>query len=281
MRGLLLTLALLAFACSTAGLRGTASSASSAAGLLAQDLSNRVRILERPIFAFNYSRGEPRSSESAIRKHLETTAAYYGDTTVGETGVAMPGLYLAVDPLASREFGGMGTDWLLYRLELPQGLRYVDISLTSSDRLPEHIVKALAAEGCVATGEYLDRFDYSALLKQNPGPACRRIAKAALDAHGATALAYSYAAYNPQGCAGTRQLAIILFELTALTSASIRELSVATPLPSSAASEERFIEQLFAETGYQGWRLWPALDGKPIDQAKFAGWKKARILNCQ
>jgi hypothetical protein len=182
------------FGCSSPGQRQPASESApiNSANLIASDLSDRVQILNSSVYAYNYLSGVPLRRTSAIWPALRRRASRYLDTSQGKLNLDIPGLYLALDPTSTREFGGKGPNWLLNRVELPAGLRYLDISKTGYDPLPTEIVKALAADGCVPTDEYKSHFNYSDLLKQNLGPTCRKIGQAALKSLNVQALGYSY-----------------------------------------------------------------------------------------
>jgi len=72
-----------------------------------------------------------------------------------------PGLYLAVDPVATNEYGG-GSSWVLMQLHFPKGLRIMDIRRDGSMNFPLKVQRALISLGCPK--EWLTSANYSSSL---------------------------------------------------------------------------------------------------------------------
>jgi hypothetical protein len=282
----MLFLSAFVFGCSTVGARKVASSGSSAASLIAADLSAQVAALSTPVYAYSYTSGTPLGSSTLVWQDLSTVEAKYLDLSTGKIQNDLPGLYLALDPISSREFGGPNSNWLLYRIELPRGFRYLDISKLDYAPLSQNIVTALAAEGCIPTGEYLAHFNYSALLKQNLGPTCRQIGIQALRQMNVQALGYSYSAISFPNCISSHAMAFIAFNLTGISASSAAEFSLSTENQNPVQNEELFTEHLFVESNwtttllYNQGRLWPDLDSIAVDGNSYLAWKKSHLLNC-
>lgn len=281
--------------CATSGTRKIASESLASVAAISDELAIYVETLGRPVYAYHYSVGAPRESSAAIWKNLNQASSAYLNLDAGEPYGILPGLYLALDPLASREFGGTSTNWLLYRLELPKGLRYLNISGIEDEPLSEDIKKVLAKDGCVLSGEYLKyprSFSYGTLLKQNLGPVCRRIGQEVYRSLGVQALAYSYVVMSSSDCSDSNSLAFILFDTTGVTPEAVREFSGLIPVQSQYKGEQLFTEELFLEDqgsghGYfaenlpHGGRLWPDLDSATIDRQAYKSWKRGHLMNCQ
>ncbi len=277
---------MIVFGCSTLGARKVASSSSPAADLIAADLSAQVVTLGGPIYTYNYTSGTPFGTPSAVWQDLTAVAAKYMDLSAGKIQNDLPGLYLALDPISSREFGGPNANWILYRIELPSGFRYLDISKLDYNPLSQNIVTALAAEGCVPTGEYATHFNYSALLKQNLGSTCRQIGIQAFKQMNVQALSYSYTVTSFPNCTSNHAMAFVVFDLAGLSASSAIEFSLSTENQNIAQTEELFTEQLFVESAwktallYNQGRLWPDLDSVGVDSNAYLAWKKSHLFNC-
>jgi hypothetical protein len=67
-----------------------------------------------------------------------------------------PGLYAAVDPVATRSYGGIGTTWVLVQIRLPIGFTIFDLKRDGGDTPPANsaLFNALDKAGCPTNWEY-------------------------------------------------------------------------------------------------------------------------------
>lgn len=148
--------------------------ASTELGEVARFARSYMHSLQRSIYTYHYV---PRAvtgiraessltlADPAVASYLRRTIEGYWDENSVGSGDA-PGFYLAVDPFASRHFG-RGPDWLMFRVELKEGLKVLDLRemhAGGKDRIPDEVQKKLAEAGC----PYQDFYLYLFRKKQNP-----------------------------------------------------------------------------------------------------------------
>jgi hypothetical protein len=81
---------------------------------------------------------------------------YTDPSDPGSGNMFGPGLYAAVDPVATRNYGGAGTDWVLVQIQLPVGFAMFDLNRDGGDTPPASgpMIDALQKADCPTSWDY-------------------------------------------------------------------------------------------------------------------------------
>jgi hypothetical protein len=123
------------------------------------ELKSRIHKVSTPFYTYHWQRLSPgqtdpsQLSQAQLYKEIVRAIGLQKQQYVKGGGYD-GGYYVALDPVASRTFGGTpgATDWSLTRIEVPVGFRYLDIAQTvdimefpdaASTEFANHALKAL------------------------------------------------------------------------------------------------------------------------------------------
>lgn len=113
-----------------------------------QELSSRMSVLNRELVTFRYetkNQFEPQSISDVVSRIKGWPERFY-DKKVLTSDIAGPGTYLAVDPFASRSFGGTAPQ--LYVLTLRKGINILDLNSPNTPAESTLFKKAQAILQC-------------------------------------------------------------------------------------------------------------------------------------
>jgi hypothetical protein len=147
--------------------------------IVADFMSNYVYQISQPVYVWNWfnANGHDKiwtsklsATSSAGYDHLVSGASKYWESLCGKdtslnppdcpktpsSDIALgtgnsygPGLYFALDPVATRSYGGgQNTGWVLMQLHLPKGLLVMDLSRDGNQQAPLKVQRAMIALGC-------------------------------------------------------------------------------------------------------------------------------------
>ena len=240
---------------------------------LAREITPLVHTLQSETLVFNYTShdgdlsgvNDPQAPE--VLEHIRHVISLAG-TGSPEITTFGPGFYVALDPFASRMYGG--NDFALFTLRLHEGFRYVQ--LDDSERYSQPFVKAMEDRGCSMVSRYLKRNSISLSFKN---PRCTRIVKTALKKLGVSGLAYPFKATTPIGCRGEEQLALVLTDPDIFSSEDVLMLTAkAEPAETDAGILQRRIQAI---TPSQGPRIW----NSKSTSADAKDWAHSFLWNCR
>jgi hypothetical protein len=247
---------------------------------VAAELRTRVHALTGEVDLYHYvSRGQLKLpptgvldlSSATITGHpITRSRAFFAAPPPFNSGDA-PGLYAAIDPVASRGWGG--GDFLLYRIRLPKGATYVDLISPVS---PAVAAKTTAAS-CAP--------DYRHIV-MSLDPSCRPLGLAVVAKLGVQALRYDFlAATNFGGCKakdrGTSAFVLLAFDKLPKDAVQVFAAEIGAAgagAAGRAASDGRCLDitpgGLF---GSKDDRPWPSLDGQASGTTD---WMNQHLLFC-
>jgi hypothetical protein len=256
-----------------------------------------IRKFNRDTYLFHY-RPRPETHQGYIEPQSERTAKYYSHyirETIDNPSTPLrvlefhdwfgDGLYAAVDPIISANYGGRrgmwgGNDsqpWILYRFTMREGSKYLAVVAWHLVTFPKKMRKALQAKfGCPATNMY-----ELLVLNTEKAKNCRPLVRAMISELEIDAILYpwkSYPAYREKFCPETPDAA---FYITKRTPFEKEDIVVMTEeLPPGGADEamldRQMIQRLFYFTQKPkiSWR-WPSLNPDRTEKsAAFAETKK-------
>jgi hypothetical protein len=246
-----------------------------------------VSTIDHPTYVFNYGyrpympfplTGPVQFDHPELGKYLAKRASRFENPdTKPQPFVMAGGLYASLDPVIGRTFGGIGDEWVLVRVELPRGLRYLDLrrSAPTVDQpleLGPALAEALRQAGCTPPS-------VQSLFVGVESASCRAIALPALRSLQVQAILYDYATADLPGCPPGRRGAFILLDAEALGSRA----AFANDLgPSDAATpERRMIHTLFDWVRHNGGAYappWPALRNLPSSAVR--SWTQQHLFGC-
>jgi hypothetical protein len=249
-----------------------------AAAALRADLSAHVATLPRSIDVYHYmSRGRlgllPSGTDfdpkaPAIKNHLRTWGAYFADPGQPITGHDTGGFYAANDPVVSSGFGDDAP--VLFRVRLPAGWRYLDIS--HMENPPPALAGLVQAAGC-------DDPSYRMILTFLDSQECRALALAAVPALGVSGIGYAWGGDRFRDCPTRDNLTFILFG-DGIPDANVQVFAAAIPTPDPVHDERAAINGMFLQVldTKSAAPPWPALNG----EADRAGpWMREHLLYCE
>jgi hypothetical protein len=265
---------------------------------LAEELQPYVKQLSQPIYTFHYATREAMKipttgpldlNSTILQNHVRDWANYFWDLSQpGDTGMVR-GFYLATDPVVSRDFGK--SNWILYRVELPAGTRYLDVHPLVSGALEQvspAVQAKLLAAGCNET-----KWKY--VLYKSFDKNCRKIALQTLKDLQVTLIDYDWVSADYTFCTSRPNDAFILLKPEAIAPADIK-IFYAEMIGSSADEQaQRSIESFFLrvqpnaeesgstapETSPQTYALWRDLNNPAISDEDFKNYLTAHIYGCQ
>lgn len=262
---------------------------SSAVSVLVEGLQPAVAEFMRPVYVYHYApranvglpaRGFVPPDDPRVGTYLRRKALLYWDERlpIRPDGM-MPGLYVAVDPIASRAFGGVGGDWALVRIVLRDGFRYVDVrgSLPAGSPAAIAFARAVQQVGCTATQP-------SQLFLSPASDSCRQLALETVAYLDVDAVLYSYRAAPLRGCRERPEAAFLLLGDEVFDSTDAAVFVTETKADEYSAERAR-INSLFErarDAGSTREPLWTTRGRRPSSKAdvEFEVWMHSALFAC-
>jgi hypothetical protein len=208
-------------------------------------LAKRIITLDRPLTTFHYRNAtqDPGSMESAVRAVNATTVVFSRKDLSKDHNVVGPGLYVAVDPAATRSYGGANPQ--LYVITLKKGARILDTRLQMKDFSdPDYdgVTEALQCNGqkILLTPSYDG-------LRNSPSKDCQAATIDAVKALGVDAILYDYQGSETiDSCRASRGVALNVVSPNAVAENGVSFFSRKTRLESAPGVGD-FVHRLFLE----------------------------------
>lgn len=271
-------------------------------------LQPMIKTLSRPVVLYHWTnrssvgvplKGAVDSQDPLYSKYVTGTTQGFFRFQKKSRDMLGNGLYLAVDPVATRRYGAQGATWVLLALEVKKGARFLDLA-SRMNSIPADLANRLAAYGCGVTSwqDVFARADGSSSGstwgKTIDGKKCQAV-KAALatdPALGIFAARYSYSATSYKDC-GPRSYAFNAWDSSGFDSNSSFGFSAGlAPANSKASVGQRLLRALFEAPVAWGDRAaataqniplnqwpYPELSGKASAQ-EVEAFKRERLLGC-
>ena len=244
-----------------------------------------VRVLSRSVYVWHYvSRaraGVPAGyvppDWPGIDPFLRGKLSRFWDPSLPVAPSAtVSGLYAGIDPVAGRHFAGVGEGWAVVQIELPAGLRFLDVRPPAGAPapLPRATRARLAVAGCAA------ELPESLVVAMDSAP-CREIAVASLGELGAGAILADFPRFAFRECAARPTGVFVLLDPALLAPGRVRLLTRESAADAAQADRLR-IRALFARARAAGSLRplpWPEL----ADQAPppdLDAWMREHLLGC-
>lgn len=246
-----------------------------------------VSTIAHPTYVFHYGyrpymplarTGPVQFDDPVLGKYLAKRASrFFSPDTQAQPFVMAGGAYASLDPVIGRTFGGIGDEWVLVRIELSPGLRYLDLrraAPTADQPLQPSpaLADALRQAGCMPS-------NMQSLFVGVDSASCRAIALSALRSLQVAAVMYDYATVDLPGCPPGRRGAFILLDTEAL--GSLAAFASDLGRPDAATPERRMIHTVFDWVLHNGGTYpapWPALHDLPSSAVR--SWTQQHLFGC-
>lgn len=194
-------------------------------------------------------------------------------------GVAGPGIYAAIDPIATCGYGGCfnpsygNAPGVVVQFVLTPGVSFLD-GLSSQARFPTELLTQLQQAGCPAS-------DLTSLFAYASTRPCRDARDRLVALTGATALRYSYSASYFSSCPNRISAAFVLFGDEAIHWDRMVDFTATLPAYDDGHSENRLlIESLFALQGSYNGMPWTSLKGQSPRSTDVGAWMSRNLMGC-
>lgn len=254
---------------------------------LARFVESRSLTFIRPVSLFNWGyNGKFGGGRTARNPEAYRSARWGGAQSSFYADPANGGVYLAADPVVSRNYGNAiqanlpgndVTSFVLTRVQVPAGLRVLKPGVLE-ESLPSNVRHELSAMGCSQTN----------LSEMAQDPRCQRIFETTLKSLRVVGLSYEWASSPLQGCRQRTDLTFIFFhaDSSLIPQSQFAAFDASTSSRDPHAQEKALIQALFRDPQAQVFPgtpvvaqnyPWPALDGAqvPVD-----AYKRENILGC-
>lgn len=194
------------------------------------------------------------------------------------SGVAGPGIYAAIDPIATCNYGGcFGAGYpagILVQFVLTPGVRFLDGTASQRSFSPE-LAKQVGQAGCYAS-------DLVSLFSSASNAACRALRDQLILLTGASALRYPYPASSFSNCPNRQSAAFVLFGDEAIHWDRVVDFTGTLPSSDDGHFENRLIiEALFAtQGGYSAGTPWQSLSGQSPRFTDLSTWMRQNLMGC-
>jgi hypothetical protein len=203
----------------------------------------------------------------AVANHLATWGKFFLDPKQAVSNTHRYGFYAANDPVFTVGFGGSA--FALFRVRLPVGFRYLDISATQDQDVSPATAKLLAAAGCTSTQRL-------AFVFINTSTACRDVLLAALKPLAVSGLGYAWSSVPFRDCATRGPLTFVLFG-DGIPADAVAFFTADVPTPDPVHDERAAINGMFSQASGWGSPPWPALNG---EANRATQWMRDHLLYC-
>ncbi|MDR3606425.1 MAG: hypothetical protein P4M08_03480 [Oligoflexia bacterium] len=228
--------------------------------------SGMVSVVAKPYYVYHYAGGSTFGGKAVdlkdpgVQNDLKLLGDQYLDPAPGPSQVTnMPGFYAALNPEASRGYTGTGKDFLLDRVELPQGLKILDISAPTG--LPQNVSDYLGRNQC---GVQLPPFPLNGVFWVESSPRCRAMATRILKDLGIDAVMYNFSSESLVGCSQP-PAAVIIIRPDHIPAANVEHFASTRRDDRSGREEQRILNRIFRQDGASG------VDGIPASSGFFSG----------
>jgi hypothetical protein len=183
-------------------------------------LAPRVKTLDRELIGFRYDTGSSKFDETnflQIQKWMNARTARFFDPKDNVGDMVGAGLYLAVDPGASRSFGTTDPKLSVIKLKVKTRLLDVASSATKEEGLAYQEILALTSCSDSGPNNTVDVSFQSSIgyFRNSKKPECVKIAIDAITRIQAQGILYSYSGAHLSGCR-SRSFAINLVDSSAM-----------------------------------------------------------------
>jgi hypothetical protein len=255
-------------------------------------LAKRVVALDRELVTFHYETSYPGwtpTKLNQIQHHILSWPSHFFDTSVLGDAVGR-GIYVAIDPVATRSYGGTQGDPQLYVITLKKGA----VLLNGTDDLPEAEMQEMwsIANSLNCTSGKTAGTDLTTPIEQilqSQSEDCRKIVTVTLANLKVEAIAYNYSGVGLSDCR-SRQVAINIVSPNAIKAEDLALYTDSIQLEGTplAALTRRLFEEGFndyttrveraSDTGYEIPRtlMSTPVAADPI----YSNWRSAKIFAC-
>ena len=269
---------------------------------IALALDPLVVSVEKPFNTFNYLAtdfdvsGRVNSRSATPENFLSDAVDYFWNPSQAlNTSAYGNGLYLALDPAVSLQYGGSPTtqNFGLFQIRIPKGaklLRLLEDGSTGHPEIDAKIAQWLTSAGCDATVE-------AAIRPIRADLSCRKLALNILRQTGIDAIVYTWKVSTISLCSGRSPSAIVLVNSKIFSGGHFDFLTEKRRDNSKKSWDAQAIRAYVntqlkddKELSYilagdldglkKRWQnIWPTVD--PVPDAEFAKWLSDNLLNCQ
>lgn len=248
---------------------------------MSEELRLYTKIVQIPFKVFSYSRiSKNRFPEQDLEtlsgsraNALSRIASFWEEGAATYNNAAGPGLYAALDPLSSKEFGS--PDFSLLVVSIPQGTRYLDFGNNPhfSEALSKKIWEKYKCESDIVKGLRSEK------------ASCRTPLIRAIHSTGAEALLYEYKnnANLPKVCLGKNISAVVIISGGLIQSSGFEFFTQLHPNINIYGEDQKAIAALDAipQTHFKLDLppLWPNLPNKNSSVSE--EWLYKNLWNCQ
>lgn len=195
-------------------------------------------------------------------------------------GAVGPGFYVAIDPVASKQYGG--ANWFLLQVVMPARTRYLDLGAfetASANRLPPSLLTYLKAKSCET------RF-FSEIFMNTPQAGCRAVRDQLVRDLDLMALRYLFMATQMKSlCESRSNEAFVLFDDRAMGWDRMIVLTADIPADDPHLENRVLINALFAAADQPEVMIggvdypWPSLASvKPRIDVR--AWARSTLFGC-
>lgn len=263
------------------------------AGLSVADaLAPRVRTLSRPVYSYHYALrtrlglpadGYVAPDDPRALEYVDLKWRRYWDLSIPTAPYATAsGLYVGVDPVIPRAFGGVGDVWSMVQIVLPGGFRFVDVrrdprAPRADDALHPEVRERLSEAGCEV--KYPET-----LLVSMEVEACRRAAVATLRELGVDGILYQFQRFKFERCGGSDRPAggFIVIRPEVLEPSRIKLFTKESRPDDAAARDRLVIRELFRRARAAGSHRkvpWPNLESA-VPPQQVDSWMERHLFGC-
>lgn len=262
-------------------------------GQLTQKFQARMSVLDRELMTFRYESHPKENMKTAkdIEARVRNRPERFFKKDVTSYDAAGPGSYVAIDPVASRSFGGDTPQ--LYVFNLKKGTRILNLerSFTSEEKdLIKKIHNELQCKMKRSNEETLiEEKDMNLFsLRQSSTEACRETAIAIAKTLKVQAIMYSYLASNSLADCRNRSVALNIISAEAIDFKTVVFYSDQYSIDDMDTG--RFIKKLYDESDddFSFSNLSKLGNPMPVELEKktlasnteYSPWKQSKIFNC-
>ncbi len=265
---------------------------------LAEQFRPYVRTLKHAVYVYNYiprawtsigANSSLNQIDPTVTAHLSSMVRSYWNPN-SKVGSDAPGLYTSDDPFSSRRIGNKANDgdWLLFRIELPAGHRYLDLRAMDADtahrEISDEMRKTLADEGCPSQ----DYYKY--IVRKSDVGNCRKIAFNTLIELKVDSFFYDWSWIYFKNCPTQSKAAMVLLNPAIIQNAKIQGFSSRIPESDTVHSERVVLQSLIQDiardestpnklpTAATMTPFWPNLKLDEIPNIKT--WERKHLLGC-
>jgi hypothetical protein len=239
---------------------------------IVRDLRSCVKTLDRAYHFYHYTtidkigRTPGENSDSAIQNHAYVWASH----ALEPHGYGNSGLYTAIDPIATQDYGARSSDGVryLYRIEIPKGSTYAEFSGQRGQAMgcnfsPESIAK-LQEAGCATNpGQFLGN------EAAGPAPTCAPLVKEVFKALHFRGWSYPYSYTGFYECKSRPPDAFVWEDLDGLPKQNV-ELFRSNVVPAAGTPEHTEAVEIQQIMQSKGASFYPQLNdeakkGRPLD----------------